>query len=369
MDMGRENTEKCIAILSMQRIVNFGSVLQAYSLRNIIWELTGQKASFLDIDLSDCCPSIKSIPESVDYETPVAYPPGNMQKAKRRVISKLSAYNKHLIHTFMHKELELDTDLSEKYSHVVIGSDEVLNHRNETVCLQLHGKVENADHVFTYAASCGNARAEDILDQDRIRVKDALDHLSEISVRDDATATYVQGLCGRDTLHHLDPVLVGDLYDRKHKPVWLKNYLIVYAYGHRIRTADEISAIQRFAREHSLKTVAIGGSQFWCDLYLPLSPFRVLDYFYYADYVVTDTFHGAIFSIINQRKFAVIPRKTNQAKVLGLLSDLGLSNRVLQGIDQLEAVLTEDIPYDAVDEILARERIRTREYLQKQLGV
>lgn len=367
--MGGENAGKRIAILSMQRIVNFGSVLQAYSLRNIIWELTGQMASFVDIDLSDCCPSMKSIPESVDYETPVAYPPGLVQKAKRRVISKLSAYNKHLIRSFMQKELKLDSVPAEKFSHVVIGSDEVLNHRNDTVCLQLHGKVDNADHVFTYAASCGNARAEDILDQDRPRVKDALDNLTEISVRDDATAVYVQDLCGRDTIHHLDPVLVGNLCDRRHKPVWLKKYLIVYAYGHRIRTADEIGAIQRFAREHNLKTVAIGGSQFWCDLYLPLSPFRVLDYFHHADYVVTDTFHGAIFSIINKRKFVVLTRKTNREKVLGLLCDLGLSNRVLKDVDQLDAVLTQDIAYDAVEEILARERIRTREYLQKQLGV
>ena len=179
----------------------------------------------------------------------------------------------------------------------------------------------------------------------------------------------VQALCGRRTVHHLDPVLVGDLCKRRHKPVLLKNFLIVYAYGQRIRTADEIDAIRKFAREHHLKTVAIGGSQFWCDLYLPLSPFRVLDYFYYADYVVTDTFHGAIFSVINKKKFAVIPRKTNHAKVLGLLTDLGLSNRVIQKMDQLGAVLTKEIPYDMIDEILDRERSRTREYLKKQLGV
>lgn len=367
--MGGEKTDKHIAILSMQRIVNFGSVLQAYSLRNIIQEVTGQTVSFLDIDLSDCCPSIKSVAESVDYESPAEYLPGILQKAKRRVISKLSAYNKYLIRLFMQRELGLDAVPAEKFSHVVIGSDEVLNHRNETVCLQLHGKVENADHVFTYAASCGNARAEDILAQDRKRVKDALDRLTEISVRDDATAAYVKALCGHGTVRHLDPVLVGDLCERRHKPVGLKKYLIVYAYGHRIRTTEEISAIQRFARAHHLKTVAIGGSQFWCDLYLPLSPLRVLDYFHYADYVVTDTFHGVIFSIINKRKFAVIPRTTNQAKVLGLLGDLGLSDRVIQRLDQLDAVLTRELPYDVVDEILAQERVRTREYLQKQLGV
>lgn len=369
MAMDGENACKSIAILSMQRVVNFGSVLQAYSLRKLVQELTGQTVSFLDIDLSDCCPSRKTVLESVDYEIPVQYPPGIMQKVKRRVISNLSAYNKKLIRVFMQKELKLDDAPTERLSHVIIGSDEVLNHRNAKVCLQLHGNIKNAECIFTYAASCGNARAEDILYQDQERVKDALNHLAEISVRDNATAVYVQTLCGRSAVHHLDPVLVGDLCDYKHKPVWLKKYLIVYAYGHRIRTEDEIVAIQQFASKHHLKTVAIGGSQFWCDLYLPLSPFRVLDYFYHADYVITDTFHGAIFSIINKRKFAVIPRKTNQAKVLGLLRDLNLSDQVIREFDQLESVLTKEIAYDTVEEILVRERVRTREYLQKQLGV
>ena len=95
---------------------------------------------------------------------------------------------------------------------------------------------------------------------------------------------------------------------------------------------------------------------------------RALDYFYYADFVVTDTFHGAIFSVIHQKQFAVILRKTNVNKLSGLLEDLKLEERRLQDISQLETVLQKPINYVSVQEILEYEKKRARQYLKYQLG-
>ena len=356
-----------IAILSMQRIVNFGSVLQAYSLRELIREITGAKVTFLDIEYTPCLLSKKSVKKSVDYETPAAYPPGILQQAKRWCIARLSSWNKHLIRRFMENELMLtEIEAAEQYDCVVIGSDEVFNHNND-VCLQLHGQVKQTEKVIAYAASCGSAVASDIYPMDLDTVQAAMAHFSAISVRDKATEQYVSMLYEKKIERHLDPVLVGDLYRRKSRPVWLKKYLLVYAYGQRIRTAEEIDAIRSFAKAKGLKTVAMGGSQFWCDLYIPASPFRLLDYFSHADYVVTDTFHGTIFSIINRKKFAVIVRKTNSGKITGLLEDMGLCDRLAVNMNQLEDILPQEINYDAVESILEQERIRTREYLKRQM--
>lgn len=359
---------KKIAILSMQRIVNFGSVLQAYSLREILREVTGGQVSFLDIAPEPALPSKRSVPNSVDYEAPAAYPPGILQRGKRWIITRLSSWNKHLIRRFMQRELCLNTQSSDgKYDCVVIGSDEVFNH-TKGVRLQLHGAVDQAEKVISYAASCGSAAAEDIHPDHQPQVREAMARFSAVSVRDPATEAYVSAFRSGENVRHLDPVLVGNLRSREHRPVWLKKYLLVYAYGQRIRTAEEIDAIRRFAREKGLKVVAMGGSQFWCDLYLPTTPFRLMDYVYYADYVVTDTFHGTIFSVINRRKFAVIQRRTNRNKITGLLKDLELEHRLVRDMADLEAVLTEEIDYPAVERILDRERIRTREYLSKHLG-
>ena len=42
-----------IAILSMQKIINYGSVLQAYSLQQIVEDITGTKVDFIDIEEND----------------------------------------------------------------------------------------------------------------------------------------------------------------------------------------------------------------------------------------------------------------------------------------------------------------------------
>lgn len=357
-----------IAILSMQRVVNFGSVLQAWSLRRMIERITGEPVEFVDISETDVLPSCKKIREEMDYEQPAAYPPGICQKGKRWMITRLSAYNKRKIRAFMRNELQLDKPKAdENYDWVVVGSDEVFNHARG-LNLQLHGKIDQAERIISYAASCGSACFEDILPKDAGTVRAAMSRFQTISVRDKATEKYVASLYDGPLEKHLDPVLVGELGLQKRRPVPLKKYLLVYAYGQRIRTKEEITAIQRYAKARRLKTVAMGGSQFWCDLYVPASPMRLMDYFFHADAVVTDTFHGAVFSIINHRPFAVIMRKTNQNKLNGLLADLHLSDRKVEDPTRLEPVLDKVPDYEAVEMLLERERKKAYAYLNAQLG-
>lgn len=356
-----------IAILSMQRVLNFGSVLQAYSLKRILEEVTKEQVRFIDIDEDYVCFSRKTVFEEVDTGEKKELSNSIFSKGKRWIIRRLSSWNKKKIRKFMQKTLNLsDSNNRDHYDVVVVGSDEVFNHRYG-VNLQLHGDVKQAEHVISYAASAGSAMLEDISVIDQKVVREAMANFAAISVRDTATQKYTQALYEGNVHRHLDPVLVGDLDQRKHRRIWLKNYLLVYAYGYRIKSVEEIDAIQKYARERKLKIVSVGGSQPWCDLYIPASPFRLLDYFYYADAVVTDTFHGTIFSVINQKPFAVIVRNTNQNKIRSLLEDLTLQSREVQKMNQLAKVLDAPINYEIVEEIRRCERQRTYEYLTTEL--
>lgn len=356
-----------IAILSMQRVINFGSVLQAYSLQKILEKISNEPVQFIDIDESHVCFSKKTVCEEAETGAPKVLSNSVFARAKRKLIKKLSSLNKKKITKFMAETLKLTEDnQKDSYDLVVVGSDEVFNHRHG-VNLQLHGDVKQAKNVISYAASAGSAMLEDISAEDRSVVREAMAHFAAVSVRDTATEKYAQALYDGEVQHHLDPVLVGDLAERRHRRVWLKNYLLVYAYGHRIKTAEEIDAIQKYARDRGLKIVAMGGSQPWCDLYIPASPFRLLDYFYYADAVVTDTFHGTIFSVINRKRFAVIVRNTNGNKLRGLLEDLTLQSREVQNMDRLAEVLDAPIDYQPVEEIRAREKQRAHTYLETEL--
>ena len=357
-----------LAILSMQRIVDFGSVLQAYSLRKMISDVTGEKASFIDIDYSDVVK--KNTEPVIDNKGISAYRKrGILAGIKRKVFRWLRVLNEKKICRFMKQVLNIDfEDNIRHYDCVIVGSDEVFNNTNKKgLSLQLYGNIKQADKAITYAAAAGGAKIEDIPEKDFDRVKSALSNFSAMSVRDSFTRDYICHLYSGEINQHLDPVLVGPLMKMPRKKVLLKNYMVVYSYNERIRSREEIEVIKGFARRHGLKTLAIGGIQFWCDYYLPMSPFRVLDYFYSARFVITDTFHGTIFSVINKKQFAVLVRNTNRDKLTGLLRDLSLADRIVNDLTKMDYVLESPIDYKKTEQILEEARIQSLEYLKKSI--
>ena len=349
-----------IAILSMQRVVNYGSVLQAYSLKKMLEQISGEEISFIDIDEERKISVDMPIKDIDDYKGK-RRKPGAFEMIKKRVmyfVQKRFAFR--LITGFMESELKSCND--ENYDLVVVGSDEVFK-STDSIRLQLYGDIPNARNKVTYAASCGSAVIEGIPLEKREIVEKALSNFSRMSVRDKGTYDYIKSLYHKDIEYHLDPVLSGDLYRTPHKPVRLKNYMIVYAYNGRFDDKAEIDSIKSFAKGKGLKTVCFGGVLTWCDLFLPVTPMRLLDYFYYADYVVTDTFHGTIFSIINHRQFCSFTRTTNRNKLGDLLERLGLSQRLVTRAEELEEKITAQIDYRKVDAVLEEERKRTIGYL------
>ena len=90
-----------------------------------------------------------------------------------------------------------------------------------------------------------------------------------------------------------------------------RNYILIYAYNKRI-TEEEGQIIREFAVSHNKKLIALSGEQSFCDEYIYCHPLEMLSYFKHADYVITDTFHGTIFSVINHRQFATLVRKDEE---------------------------------------------------------
>lgn len=354
------------AILSMQRVINYGSVLQAYSLKKIIEDITGESVRFIDIDSTEKIPVSGTITTHQDYSGK-GFTIKNAPWLIFRKLSHRSKKNKYvqMIKDFQQNEL----DLNEKYNHenydlVVVGSDEVFI-AAKYICLQLYGKVNNAKNVVAYAAASGMAQFDNISKNDIETVRNALSNYKFMSVRDEHTRKYISELYSGDIQMHIDPVLAGELRNRIHKPVNRKPYMIVYAYAERIQNPDEIQAIKQYAKKKGLDIVCLGGQQLWAEKFVPLSPFDMLDYFYNAECVVTDTFHGTVFSIINHCRFAVLKRKSNRFKIDGVLKNFGLSEHLTPDMGDLQNILEKEIDYDAVDSILEKEGERTREYLKQ----
>ncbi len=84
-----------------------------------------------------------------------------------------------------------------------------------------------------------------------------------------------------------------------------------------------------------------------------------------ADFVVTDSFHGMVFSIIFRKNFIVIGNaERGLSRFSSLLDMLGLGNRLLLSD---EIMPMEDIDYSKVEDILNEQSLIGKKYLREAL--
>ncbi len=357
-----------VGIVSMQRVVNYGSFLQAYSLKNII-EQMGNECVFLDIENENGNFDYADIYIAKGYWIHSLY-----RKVTQPVTKRLFQEREFL---FKKKLLPL-LGIKNTYSKatdcdaVVFGSDEIFNCCQESPwgrTSNLLGKNIEAYILISYAASFGFTTIQ-LLQQNNMmdEVADCLKRFNDISIRDINSYEIVKMMTGRDPVKHLDPVLIFDYPERLKYKLRFKDYIVVYGYDNRICDPDYIEEIQRFAKKYHLKTVALGMQQDWCDInYLP-HPFELLRLIENANYVITDTFHGTVFSIKYQKQFATIIRDSNQQKLSDLLNTFNLSDRRITKPTQLEEVLFQSYNKESVRSILKSEKDNAIKYLHRWLG-
>ena len=255
---------------------------------------------------------------------------------------------------------------------LIIGSDEVFN------CLQTNPLVGFAKELFgkgyedklllSYAACFGTTNLTKLkeygIDKE---ISEMLLKFHAISVRDENSYDIVRALTGKTPLCHLDPVLVGDFIDTIPNTVRDEDYIIIYAYPGRI-TKEEAKKIRSFANKRNKKIYSIGNFQECADRNIIATPFELLDYIRKSDFVITDTFHGSIFSIKCNKQFATMIRTSNQEKLRDLLRRLKQEERSIKSFDELDNMYVQDINFQETNEIIKRERQRTLTYLEENLN-
>lgn len=266
--------KKKIGIMSMQRIVNYGSFLQAFGLKNILEEL-GYEVQFVDYRFE------KVITKLDDYSffQKIMRNKNVINFFRKKIITKKfrKRYNQEFI-----KMLGITKEnYNPQIDGLVIGSDEVFN------CLQdypvgysreLFGKnYENID-VLSYAASFGHTKIEQLkqfeIDEE---IGSLLKKFKALSVRDTNSFDIINNLINKEPFLHLDPVLVSSFDDYKTNIVRMNNYIVVYAYTGRLSPQEE-AYIKKFARKKGKKIVSLGMYQRIADYNLVVNPFEVLEY-------------------------------------------------------------------------------------------
>ena len=367
-----------VGILSMQRIFNYGSFLQAYGLKSVLEEL-GCDVQFVDYEPGKCLEKAegtdkKGIARKLDKGLQALGGDGPMSEKLKFINHKRSYASRFYPILGIDGQLNLNPSLD----LLVIGSDEVFNcvqsNSNVGFTPALFGHGIRAKRKISYAASFGNTTLSKLEQYGKTdEVEGYLCELDAISVRDANSFAVVSDLTGVEPHADLDPVLIYDFMskcDAIPKGTDEKDpYIIVYGYSGRL-SAEESAAVRAYAEARNYRILNIGGVQGACDRFVDCSPFEVLSYFAGAEAIITDTFHGTIFSVITERPFVTLVRKKgygNAEKLCDLLQKLGLSGRQVQSDADISRVLEAPIEWSEARSAIAESRIDAKQYLTEQI--
>lgn len=357
---------KKVKIMSMQRIINYGSFLQAYGLKKTI-ESLGYEVGFVDYKYEK---SIVKYDADTNFFDKIIRNINIIEFIKRKKMFKKfkEKYNNDYL-----KILDINNmhDFTKDFDTLVVGSDEVFN------CLQpypvgysknLFGHGYEDKNVISYAASFGHTTLYELKEYGiDLEIGDLLRKFRSISVRDENSYKIVKELTKQEPLKHFDPVLISN-YDSEIKDTKIaeKDYIIVYAYTGRL-TAHEEKYIKNFAKINHKKIISLGFYQRIADENIVVNPFEVLSYFKKADYVITDTFHGTIFSIKMNTKFCTIIRDSNFNKLSSLLKSLDQEDRMVKNLSDINRLYNKECDFTNTNKIILNESLKSVEYLKNNL--
>ena len=262
---------------------------------------------------------------------------------------------------------------AESLDYVVVGSDQVWRIENTRGAnLDFFGgfmKYNSTVKLLSYAASFGNDSWAGT-DEETKSISVLLKNFEGISVREDSGMSLCKKQFGVDVVKTLDPTF---LLDKKDYP--LNN-------NARNRNQNNIVSYILDYNEAKRNIIQSIGNQKGVDSYYALYPedrtkysiykYSVEDWLSYinnATFVVTDSFHGMVFSILFEKDFLVIGNeKRGMERFTSLLNSLSLENRLIINLNEFDiSIANNAIDYDEVYVKLGKLRNESVAFLTQYL--
>ncbi len=254
-----------------------------------------------------------------------------------------------------------------KADSYICGSDQIWNKAlmNNSYDLAYFLKFGNSDMTrLAYAPSMGET---DLLKDGRAFL-DNINNLDGVYFREAVDSEKLSELTGKDFTSVDDPTLFLTMQDYEKFESDISNqepYIFVYTV---LRSPLIQNVITKFSKEKGLRVID-GSTHHYLNgnniKYDPLcAPGDFLSYIRNAEYVVTNSFHGTVFSILYHKKFITVANKKRNSRIEELLNSLGLQDRLIYD-DEYSHIDLESIDYDSVEEKLELKRKSNTDILLK----
>lgn len=374
-----------IGILTLPLHTNYGGILQAYALQTVL-ERMGHDVVVFDTPNKSFLPPFWKLPLCLTKRTILKFLGRTSRifmehynnKTRSIIAQKIQPFVDSHVHR---KEIRSFKELNqEDYDALVVGSDQVWR-IIYFPGLWLGQQIENAYLDFAkqwnikriaYAASFGTDNWE-YNEEQTVKCGRLLKTFDAVSSRETNGVKLCKSKFGVDAQHVLDPTMLLNMED--YTSLFIKDNtpksngtLLNYV----LDESEEInSLINKVATEKHLVSFAVN-NPFENDESKTLQQ-RIkpsvetwLRGFYDAEFVITDSFHACVFSILFKKQFVVVGNKERgMARFESLLNMFGLENRLVD--ETVDVNSLQSIDYDKVYDLYRKLKEKSLMFLLDSL--
>ena len=356
-----------IGIITLPLHNNYGGILQAYALQKVLQSL-GHDAVVIDksryiklpiFSLDRYVVYFKRLVRKILFDRSM---PVRWDKVANDKVKTISTYTDPFLDKYISRyEANFDySNLSQRnFDAFVVGSDQVWRPKyfgqniisNAFLSFAKDWDVKR----ISYAASFGTEEWE-YTEAQTSECKEWIMRFDAVSVRESSAVQLCKEHLDVDALHVLDPTMLLSATDyiqlfkeanTSQSPGSLMCYILD-------ETEDKQKVVSNV--EEVLNLTAFSVNSKYEDLNAPLEeriqpPVEVwLRGFYDAEFVVTDSFHACVFSILFEKPFIVYGNKDRgMARFHSLLSIFGLENRLVTSSAETQKVISVPIDWSVVN--------------------
>lgn len=252
------------------------------------------------------------------------------------------------------------------FDYVVVGSDQVWNPDFNDIKIMTLNFLAPSKRV-SYAASFGVTDIKKLPIEQFSSLKD----FKAISVREQSGIKLVKEISNKDATLVLDPtLLINSSYwtELSYKPLNFSDsdYILIYFLGSVPKEAKDL--IEKIKEIHNEKIAVINVNDEYSLRSMRFSPENFLYLIRNAHIILTDSFHGTVFSILFEKPFVAFRREGADEmfnRIETLLSTFRLAERIYENLNMQNLF---KIDYTNANKILEEEREKSRNFLINALN-
>lgn len=339
-----------IGILTFHWANNYGAVILTYALLSKLKEL-GHEAYIIDRRMV-YKGILRKLYHKFSYEHFFSW---------RKFWKDADAFLQPKTKTYTSHDELVKKFYKENFDAVIVGSDQVWRWKLIGLNYFFDFITDNKTKRYSYAASFGLNEWHGT-EEDRNAISELLKKFNRISVREESGVKICKETFGVDAELVLDPTLLhtGCFYEQ----TLLKSHnrqqsgkVVSYILGK--NNKKQVKEIAEWAKSINLKHNEL----FWTGIEHPsligksefhathVTPTEWLNEIRNAEYIITNSFHATVFSILFQKQFVVLTHiGGGNNRIETLFNSLGIKNRCVADTSRINEIIEEKIDYRTIED-------------------